>query len=119
MLPNQVRVAPPVSPKQITDGLSKTMCSAEITGRGYNDTKLQFRGTWAGGNNVVAISEGVNDDPSIAWVSDEIFSDHVSGANGLYCDGSVHFLGTMVAKEILWALVSRDGSENIPPDMLK
>ncbi len=95
------------------------MCSAEITGRGYNDTKMEFRGTWAGGHNVVAISEGVNDDPSIAWVSDEIFSDHVSGANGLYCDGSVHFLSTMVAKEILFALASRDGGEIIPVELLK
>ena len=72
-----VHVAPKISVKQITDGLSKTMLVAELTGRAYNVSKSELAGTWADGNNVFAIQGQINLDPvTEAWVHDEIFSDH-------------------------------------------
>jgi prepilin-type N-terminal cleavage/methylation domain-containing protein/prepilin-type processing-associated H-X9-DG protein len=115
-----VHVAPCISPKQITDGLSKTMLAAELTGRGYNPTKMELDGTWADGNGVFSIQAGINEDPyTIAWVKNEIFSDHVGGANGLMCDGSAHFLNENTDGAVLTALASRDGGENIPPEVFK
>jgi prepilin-type processing-associated H-X9-DG protein len=115
-----VHVAPPISPKQITDGLSKTMLAAELTGRGYNPTKMELDGTWADGNGVFSVQAGINEDPyTIAWVKNEIFSDHVGGANGLMCDGSAHFLNENTDGAVLTALASRDGGENIPPEVFK
>ncbi len=115
-----IHVAPQISPKQIIDGLSKTMLVAELTGRGYNAIKMELDGTWADGNGVAGIKEGINEDPyTIAWVANEIFSDHLGGAHGLMCDGSAHFLNASTDKKILYALSSRDGGEIIPADLLK
>jgi prepilin-type N-terminal cleavage/methylation domain-containing protein len=110
-----IHVAPEIAPKQIIDGLSKTMLAAELTGRGYNFTKMELNGTWADGNGGFSVKAGINEDPyTIAWVVNEIFSDHVGGAHGLLCDGSAHFLNENTDGAILTALASRDGGENIP-----
>ena len=75
-----VHAAPKISVKQITDGLSKTMLVAELTGRAYNISKSELAGVWADGNNVFAIQGQINLDPvTEAWVHDEIFSDHPGG----------------------------------------
>jgi prepilin-type N-terminal cleavage/methylation domain-containing protein len=115
-----IHVAPQISPKQVADGLSKTMLVAECTGRGYNTTKSELDGTWADGNGVMSIQLPINEDPyTIAWVKNEIFSDHVGGAHGLLCDGSAHFLNENTDAAVLTALASRDGGELIPADILK
>jgi hypothetical protein len=114
-----VHAAPKVSVKQITDGLSKTMLVAELTGRAYNTSKLELAGTWADGNNVFAIQGQINLDPvTEAWVHDEIFSDHPAGAHALFCDGSTHFLSEHIETTILCALATRDGGETIPQSAL-
>ena len=110
-----VHVVPKISVKQITDGLSKTMLVAELTGRAVNASKSELAGTWADGNNVFAIQGQINLDPvTEAWVHDEIFSDHPAGAHGLFCDGSTHFLSEHIETAILCALATRDGGETIP-----
>jgi prepilin-type N-terminal cleavage/methylation domain-containing protein/prepilin-type processing-associated H-X9-DG protein len=112
-----IHVHPAIKPKQITDGLSKTMMVAEVTGRGYDTSKMQMRGAWADGYSVFAIQmyQGkINEDPSIAWQTSTIFCDHKSGANSLFCDGSVHFLAETLDEQTLGALASRDGAEQIP-----
>jgi prepilin-type N-terminal cleavage/methylation domain-containing protein/prepilin-type processing-associated H-X9-DG protein len=110
-----IHVAPKIAPKQITDGLSKTMLVAEITGRGYNATKMLLRGVWADGNNVVAVKGQINLDPlQYAWVTDEIYADHKGGANGLFCDGSAHFLPEIMDLKVLQAMITRDCGESIP-----
>lgn len=110
-----VHVAPKVSPKQIPDGLSKTMLVAELTGRGFNPAKSELSGTWADGANVFAVQGQINQDAeTVAWVKNEIFSDHRGGANGLFCDGSVHFLTENLDTSILCALSTRDGADPVP-----
>jgi prepilin-type N-terminal cleavage/methylation domain-containing protein len=114
-----VHVAPKVSPKQITDGLSKTMLVAELSGRGFNASKSELSGTWADGNNVFAIQGQINQDPiTVAWVMDELYSDHTGGAHGLFCDGSAHFLSENIDTQVLTALATRDGGETIPQSAL-
>jgi len=118
---DHVRVAPTVKPKQITDGLSKTMLVAELTGRGYNDVKMELRGTWATGANVFAVHGQINlppidptDPTKGAWITDEVYSDHRGGAHGLFCDGSAHFFSENLDLDILHALATRDAGETIP-----
>jgi prepilin-type N-terminal cleavage/methylation domain-containing protein/prepilin-type processing-associated H-X9-DG protein len=122
-----LRVAIPIGPRQITDGLSKTMMVAELAGRGYNDKKAEFRGVWADGNNVFAISGTINQtttenvngiDVPTQWTQDEIYSEHPGGANVLFCDGSVHFLPETLDSGIIQALASRDAGEQIPADQV-
>jgi len=119
--PDHVRVAPTVKPKQITDGLSKTMMVAELTGRGYNPDKMTIRGAWAVGNNVFAVHGQINlppidptDPTKGAWITDEMYSDHRGGAHGLFCDGSAHFLPENIDLNVLHALATRDAGETIP-----
>ena len=107
-----IHVAPKISPKQITDGLSKTMIVAELTGRGFNTEKMELRGIWAGGNNCFATKGGVNDPD--AWLADEIYSDHPGGAHALFCDGSVHFLPFGIDPQVVWFLATRALNESIP-----
>jgi prepilin-type N-terminal cleavage/methylation domain-containing protein/prepilin-type processing-associated H-X9-DG protein len=122
-----LRVANPIGPQQIIDGLSKTMIVAELAGRGYNDNKQELRGVWADGNNVFAISGTINEsgteningvDVPSQWVSDEIYSEHPGGANALFCDGSVHFLPESMDSGLIQALASRDAGEQIPADQV-
>ena len=115
-----IHVAPPIAPKHITDGLTKTMLVSEQTGRGFDPDKGILRGAWADGNSVFPVEKQINADTAdVAWTQNEIHSDHKGGANGLNCDGSVHFLGDNMEAVILWSLCSRDCSEVIPADVLK
>ena len=118
-----VHTAKIISPKDITDGLTKTLIVAELTGRGFNVPKNVVRGAWAEGNSVFSLQYQINlpqppatpGDPT-AWVEDRsIFCDHRGGANVLFCDGSVHFLSENLDVVILFALSSRDAGESIAP----
>jgi prepilin-type processing-associated H-X9-DG protein len=102
-----------VNPRMITDGLSKTMCVAELTGRGYDVHKSWLRGTWSDGDNVFSLVGPINaPDP---WTLDQtIFSDHPSGAQVLMCDGSVQFLLETTDPFVLYALASKADGETIP-----
>jgi prepilin-type processing-associated H-X9-DG protein len=115
-----IQVAAVIAPKQIIDGTSKTMMVAELTGRGYDTSKMQLRGTWADGYNVFAVKGNINPDPvTVAWVEENyIYSDHRGGANVLFCDGSTHFLAETTDGNIVVGLASRDGGETIPPSVL-
>jgi prepilin-type N-terminal cleavage/methylation domain-containing protein/prepilin-type processing-associated H-X9-DG protein len=122
-----IHVAPAIGPRQINDGLSKTMIVAELAGRGYNDKKDELRGVWADGYNLFAISGTINQtgtenvngiDVPTQWTQDEIYSEHPGGANVLFCDGSVHFLPETLDKQIIQALSTRSEGESIPADQV-
>ncbi len=114
-----IHCAQPVSPRMITDGLSKTMVAAECTGRAYNQNKAEIRGAWADGNNVFAVDHQINSDPySVAWWSDEIYSDHPGGSQVVMADGSVQFLEETMDLQLLCSITTRAGNEIIPSDLL-
>ena len=116
-LPNEDTILEPdpLRMAHITDGLSNTMCVTECTGRGVDvDSGIvnELNGTWASGTNISHISGGVNKyDPPGVWYKERIFSQHASGAHGLMCDGSVHFLSESTDAAVMLYLCSRDGSE--------
>ncbi|MEM9187195.1 MAG: DUF1559 domain-containing protein [Planctomycetota bacterium] len=110
--------------RQVTDGLSRTICVTECTGRGATleggDWELQ--GAWANGSNTAHLELGVREanpaytsstgeNPFYAWTEEEIYSDHPGGAHVLMCDGSVHFLSDEVERSLVHALASRGGEE--------
>jgi prepilin-type processing-associated H-X9-DG protein len=129
-----------ISIKQVTDGISKTMMVAEVTGRGINvgGSTPALRGVWAGGQNTAHLPSAttdpmghyqpwINPDPttgtppgsastSAVWsnfANVSMYSGHKGGAHFLMCDGSAHFLSENVALSILLSLASRDGGETI------
>ena len=103
----------PLRAKDITDGLSHTICMAECTGRGL-DSDGDFNGTWVSGRNIGHVAKGPNSEkPPKVWNKEHIFSDHAGGANSLACDGSVHFLATGTDKLVILSIVSRDGGETL------
>jgi prepilin-type processing-associated H-X9-DG protein len=122
-----ILASPGIRPQKITDGLSRTIIVAELTGRGWNTRDLASRGAWAGGSfnptgaNTFAVKYTINlpeppakqTDPT-AWTYDEIFSDHPGGAHVLMCDASVHFFPDTTDQILLMSLCSRDGGETVP-----
>jgi prepilin-type N-terminal cleavage/methylation domain-containing protein/prepilin-type processing-associated H-X9-DG protein len=114
-----IHCAQQIFPRMVTDGLSKTFAVAECTGRAFNQNKTEIRGAWADGNNVYAADRPVNSDPySVAWWSDEVFSDHPGGAQVVMADGSVQFLNDTIDVQVLAALCTRAGAEIIPAGIL-
>jgi prepilin-type N-terminal cleavage/methylation domain-containing protein/prepilin-type processing-associated H-X9-DG protein len=121
----------PVSPRAITDGLSKTMIVGEEAGRGFNgDTgNVKVTGAWAAGSSIGNVQEQFSGPPTkafptpfsnaayTAWCNafdaDELIAYHPSGGNILLCDGSVQFIPQETPAVMLWYLASRNGAETI------
>lgn len=97
--------------KSITDGLSKTACVTECTGRGL-DGDGDLNGTWISGKNIGHLSKNINSSkPPKVWTQERIHSEHSGGAQFLFCDGSVRFLTEGIERELLGAIASRNGEE--------
>ncbi len=116
----------------IHDGLSQTVL---IGDRAWDDT----HGTWAGAPNGGIVRPGIHNPwqatsaPAAVFVLvhnnyinirtdadgglDDFSSFHPGGANILFADGSVHFLGSITsdspARHAFWALGTRNGGEII------
>ena len=90
-----------VRQSEIVDGLSHTIVIAEDTGRGD-----QLDGEWADGENIFDSTVGVN-----RMQDNEIWADHVGGAQVLMCDGSAHFVDASVAPAVLAPLCTRANSD--------
>lgn len=86
---------------QITDGLAETLMISEDT-RGPDKT-------WIHGRNIFAQMWGINDPDGEG--DNEIRSDHLGGAVGLFADGHVEFLNNDLELEALAAMITRDGRE--------
>ena len=114
--PSRVLEPRAVRTKDITDGLSKTICVAEAAGRGAlkDGRGYDLDGAWFSGNNTAAIKFPVNHmNPQFAWEEEEIRSDHPGGAHVLTCDAAVAFLSDAVSQEIVIALTTKDGAERL------
>ncbi len=105
--------APKIAPKQITDGLSKTIMLAECSGRGarLSSGSWRFSGSWAAGTNAMTTQGTINGDAVTAWAGDEIFAQHPGGAHVLRADASTHFFAENVDKNIVLGMCTRDGNE--------
>jgi prepilin-type N-terminal cleavage/methylation domain-containing protein len=129
--------APVVKMKHIIDGTTYTMMVAESSGRGAEEqincngenTPMtdEFSGAWASEKNVSRVK--LDPDPAVGkqycgqWVSavnppekfqfayEEFFSDHPGGLQTLRCDGSVQYLRDDTARDVYFALCTRDGGE--------
>ena len=73
---------------------------------GFNDPNSLF----PDGSNLPVSNRGPGKGIAGTW---GISSSHPGGANTLFVDGSVHFLGNSVSAETLAALITRDGGEPI------
>ena len=121
--------SPIVSPRMVTDGLSKTMCVGEMAGRGFCYYKTKVSGTWANGDNIGTLQLQFSSSPTTgfpspltttayqtwcpAYAGNELISYHPSGGLVLLCDASVQFLPAETAAMIIYALASRNGNETI------
>jgi prepilin-type N-terminal cleavage/methylation domain-containing protein/prepilin-type processing-associated H-X9-DG protein len=125
--------------EQITDGLSSTILIAEIAGRpdhwingqmvfnpqvpppnhlllttetggGWGDSTsgafALYGSSFDGQNRVGRCVIGCTND----W---DLFSYHKGGANAVFCDGSVHFLGANIDPNVLCALITRNNHETV------
>lgn len=90
----------PVALREITDGASHTLIVSE-------DSDF-LEGQWINGRNVFDQAFGINAAPAF---ENDIRSKHPRGANGLFCDGSVHFLEDAIDLTVLAALCTRKGRE--------
>jgi len=123
-LPNADTIIEPpaIRPANVTDGMSKTACVTECTGRGVDLKKSgevdSLNGAWASGSNVSHIDEKINEvQPPKAWEDERIFSEHSGGANMLMADGSVMFATEDTSGKVIRSWCSRDGGETVDEDV--
>ncbi len=114
----------PTSLRKVTDGLSKTFMLFEDAGRPFHyiagrtidpDTpEITKGGGWADPDSYFVF--GLSQDCGITTLMncsnwDEIYSFHPGGAEFLYGDGSVHFLGEDLDLELFITLFTRAGGD--------
>jgi type II secretory pathway pseudopilin PulG len=125
----KARSALTISPRQVVDGMSKTMCIAEITGRGLDSPGRKGGdryGAWASGKNtfrVGGIFVNAARDPQFTpngyLIEEDIVSDHPAGAHILMCDASVHYLVETAPLKVINAMASRNGEEPYDTSVLQ
>jgi prepilin-type N-terminal cleavage/methylation domain-containing protein len=99
----------PVTPKQVTDGLSHTATIAETQLRRITETE------WISGQNVFAQDEetAINEvrAPDDADIGNEIGSPHPGGALVTFCDARVEFLAESIDQQVLNALLTKAAAD--------
>jgi len=88
--------------REITDGTSRTLMVSEDAG--FPD------GQWINAWNLFDQAFSINRAPAF---ENDIRSFHRQGANGLFADGSVSFLNENIDLELLAALCTRNGREEV------
>ncbi len=92
------------SPKEITDGLSKTILIAECAAEAWPD------GQWINGRNLFDQAYGIN--ATMPFWEDEMRSRHPTAAQCLAGDGSVHLIFETIEKLVLAAAFTRGKGES-------
>jgi type II secretory pathway pseudopilin PulG len=90
----------PIKIRHITDGLSHTLIVAEDSR--FSDAQ------WIHGRNLFDQAFAINQAPAF---ENDMRSEHPGGAQGLLCDGSVHFFTEGMDLEVLAGLCTRAGHE--------
>ncbi len=93
-----------VTPREITDGLSKTVCIAETV------LRRQTESEWVNGHNLFA-QEGSTPINSASGLGNEIGSPHPGGAAVVFCDAHVQFLAESIDQTVLNAMLTKAGDE--------
>ena len=100
-------------------GMGEHLALASLVASGYN-VRLSgedsgrgalFDGQWANGENIFDQGGPINS-PTLQQ-NNEMWSDHPGGANALFCDGSVHFLSTVIDLETLASLCTRNCEDTV------
>jgi len=93
-----------LSPREIPDGLSRTILAGECAAGDWPD------GQWLNGRNLFDQAYAVN------WPTweDELRSRHPGGGHALFGDGAVRLLGETLDIRILAAACTRAGGESLP-----
>lgn len=94
----------PVVPKQVTDGLSKTVIIAEATQR-----RVPAKMEWVNGLNIFAQEQSTPING--VGLDNEIGSPHSSGASLVFCDGHVEFVAETIEQSLLNAMLTRAGQD--------
>jgi prepilin-type processing-associated H-X9-DG protein len=94
----------PVRLADVTDGLSQTLAVVESRERRTGDA------VWINGHNLLAqeSTAGVN---AVSNLGGDIGSPHPGGAQGVFCDGHVHWLADSTPQPQLNAWLTRAGGE--------
>lgn len=92
----------PIRIIDITDGTAFTIIVSEDA---HTDSQ------WINALNVFDVSCAIN---TAGPLENDIVSKHPGGANALFADGAVHFLGEDLDTAVLAALVTRNGGETVP-----
>ena len=92
------------APREITDGLSKTILVAECAAEAWAD------GQWINGRNLFDQAYPIN--AKMSFWEDEMRSRHPNAAQCLAGDGSVHLLSETVDKIVLAAAFTRNRGES-------
>jgi prepilin-type processing-associated H-X9-DG protein len=107
----------PVRRDMITDGLAQTLLVAEAVDRGtFGDDGAPMpvadasSALWACGTSCILLSSRVVNDPAV----DAFWSTHPGGIECLFADGHVVFLTDSVDADVLVALVTKAGGEEVP-----
>jgi prepilin-type N-terminal cleavage/methylation domain-containing protein len=116
--------------RQITDGRSNTILMSEDAGRPdlWRAGRLisadgQTDGGWADHNNPY-ITHGFSPDGTThpgpchtnCTNADEVYGFHTGGANHVFADGSVHFIGEEMSIRLFCHLITRAGGELAPTE---
>ncbi|MDR0521979.1 MAG: DUF1559 domain-containing protein [Planctomycetaceae bacterium] len=127
--PNVIKTEiPPIGLEDITDGMSNTLMIAETSYYAAND----YYCGWLGGDAGIVTKGIVNYAPKCSHFNGktgtldttytcsdclnyvyDVRSFHTGGANGVFADGSVHFLPAATAKDVLEKLCSREDGETV------
>jgi prepilin-type N-terminal cleavage/methylation domain-containing protein/prepilin-type processing-associated H-X9-DG protein len=112
----------------VTDGTSSTLLLAECAGRnqlwemGQEVATGGDTGAWANPGNAIVIrgfDPNTRKTPGPCAVNctnqEQVYAFHPSGANVLFCDGSVSLIRADVNLNVLVALMTRSQGENISP----
>jgi prepilin-type N-terminal cleavage/methylation domain-containing protein/prepilin-type processing-associated H-X9-DG protein len=95
----------PVTRREITDGLSKTVSIAEASGR-----RISQETEWANGHNVFAQEASTPINGPLVQIN-EIGSPHPGGASLSFCDGHVEFVNESIEQRALNAMLTKAGAE--------
>jgi prepilin-type N-terminal cleavage/methylation domain-containing protein/prepilin-type processing-associated H-X9-DG protein len=97
----------PTAPSMVVDGLSNTVAIGECADRGIGEDS-----EWANGQNCFAQDQYTHVNQS---TNNELHSNHIGGANVVYCDGHVGFFGETLDQAVLIAALTRAGGETVQP----